>query len=74
MEIPPLSTMKDINRKYKNLAKKFHTDVGGDSEKIKEINMAYEILKDYIMNFRFTFSEDEILRQYPDEFLKKFKV
>jgi len=41
---------------------------------MQEINRAYEILKNYIMNFRFSFSEDEILKQYPDEFLKKFKV
>jgi len=74
LEIPPLSTMKDINKKYKLLAKKHHSDKGGSKDKIQEINWAYEVLKDYITNFKFTFSEDEILRQYPEEFLKKFKV
>ncbi len=66
--------MKDINKKYKLLAKKYHSDMGGDKEKIQEINWAYEVLREYIQNFKFTFSEDEILRQYPEEFLKKFKV
>jgi len=41
---------------------------------MKEINEAYRILKNYIKNFRFTFSEDEIKKQYPEEFSKNFKV
>jgi len=56
------------------MVKKSHPDINGDNDKITEINRAYEILKDYIKNYKFTFCEDEILRQYPDEFLKKFKV
>ncbi|WP_459886357.1 molecular chaperone DnaJ [Caminibacter profundus] len=70
----PLSTINDINKKYKSLAKKVHSDIGGDEDKMKEINWAYRVLKEYVENYRFTFSEDEILRQYPEEFLKKFKV
>jgi hypothetical protein len=41
---------------------------------MKEINNAYRILKNYIMNYKFTFSEDEIKKQYPEEFHKNFKV
>jgi len=41
---------------------------------MKEVNKAYNILKDYIMNFKFSFSEDEIKKQYPDEFIKNFRV
>jgi len=51
-----------------------HSDIGGDEDKMKEINWAYRVLKEYVENYRFTFSEDEILRQYPEEFLNKFKV
>jgi len=69
-----LSTIKDIEKNYKKLAKKFHSDIGGDEEEMKKINKAYKILKDYINNFKFTFSEDEIKKQYPKEFHKKFKV
>jgi len=72
--VPPLSTLQDINKKYKKLARKYHSDTGGNDEKMARINWAYEILKEYINNFKFTFSEEEILRQYPEEFLKKFKV
>ena len=76
MNIAPLSSLEDINKKYKKLVKQLHPDMNNHNEndKIIEINRAYEILRDYIRNYKFTFSEDEILRQYPGEFLKKFKV
>ncbi|WP_456479382.1 DnaJ domain-containing protein [Nautilia sp.] len=74
MEIPPLSSIEDINKKYKKLIKKHHPDISGKNGKITEINRAYEILKNYTKNYKFSFSEDEITRQYPEEFLKKFKV
>jgi len=41
---------------------------------MKEINWAYEVLKDYIFNYKFMFSEDEVNRQYPESFFKKYKV
>ncbi len=34
-----------INAKYKDLAKKNHPDMGGDTEKFKKINNAHQILK-----------------------------
>jgi DnaJ-class molecular chaperone len=69
-----LSTIKDIEKKYKKLAKKYHSDIGGEEEKMKEINKAYKILKEYITNYKFTFSTEEIKKQYPEEFQKNFKV
>jgi len=51
-----------------------HPDVSGENDKINEINTAYEILKEYVKNYKFSFSEEEITKQYPHEFLKKFKV
>ncbi|WP_459978227.1 J domain-containing protein [Nautilia lithotrophica] len=76
LNVAPLSSLEDINKKYKKLVKQLHPDMNNHNEndKIIEINRAYEILRDYIRNYKFTFSEDEILRQYPSEFLKKFKV
>ncbi|ACM92123.1 dnajb11 protein [Nautilia profundicola AmH] len=72
--IAPLSSFEDINKKYKKLVKQTHPDLNDNNDKITEINRAYEILREYIRNYKFTFSEDEILKQYPSEFLKKFKV
>ena len=41
---------------------------------MKELNEAYQTLKEYIENYKFLFSEEEIRRQYPDEYIKKFRV
>jgi len=74
LNIAPLSSLEDINKKYKKLVKQMHPDRGGESGEIVEINKAYEILRDYIRNYKFLFTEEEIQKQYPQEFLKKFKV
>jgi len=68
-----LSSLKDINKNYKRLAKIIHKENLGE-ERMKELNKAYEILKKYIENYKFTFSDEEIQRQYPEEFIKKFRV
>ena len=68
-----MSSLKDINKNYKRLAKIIHKENLGE-ERMKELNKAYEILKKYIENYKFTFSDEEIQRQYPEEFIKKFRV
>ncbi|MCU0653521.1 MAG: molecular chaperone DnaJ [Candidatus Pacebacteria bacterium] len=40
------ATADDIKKAYRNLAHKYHPDKGGDAEKFKEINEAYQILSD----------------------------
>ena len=40
------ATAKDIEKAYKNLAKKYHPDKGGDENRFKEIVAAYEVLRD----------------------------
>jgi len=36
----------EIRKAYRDLAKQNHPDKGGDVEKMKELNEAYEILRD----------------------------
>jgi len=66
--------LKDIQKKYKILSKKYHTDLTGEKEKMQEINWAYQVLKTYIENYKFLFNEEEITKQLPGEFIKKFRV
>ena len=70
MNVKPLSTIDEINKNYKILVKKHHPDINNENNKIVEVNKAYEILKNYIKKYRFTFSEEEIKRQYPNETLR----
>jgi curved DNA-binding protein CbpA len=70
MNIPPLSTIKDIKRQYKKLSKKYHPDIIGDDKMMHKLNESYKILMDYCENYKFTFDEYEIKKQYPDNYYK----
>ena len=74
MDIKPLSTFSEITKKYKQQAKKIHSDLGGSNEEMQKLNEAYEIIKNYIQNYKFSFTEEEVSRQFPEEFIKKFRV
>ncbi|SFV90724.1 heat shock protein [hydrothermal vent metagenome] len=65
LELPKLVTKKDIQKQYRFLAKKYHPDFGGDAAEMERINAAYKLLMKYIEEFRYTFDEDEVSRQFP---------
>eukprot|EP00928_Gymnodinium_smaydae_P044769 TRINITY_DN29882_c0_g2_i1.p1 TRINITY_DN29882_c0_g2~~TRINITY_DN29882_c0_g2_i1.p1 ORF type:complete len:507 (-),score=98.16 TRINITY_DN29882_c0_g2_i1:451-1971(-) len=44
--VSPNASEKEIKKAYKKLVVKHHPDKGGDEEKFKEINRAYEVLGD----------------------------
>ncbi len=67
LSLPVLSTKEELKTTYHRLAKKLHPDCGGSKEEMANVNQAYNILKNYMENFKFTFSEEEIAKQYPEE-------
>ncbi len=72
--LPTMVSWKEIKERYRLLSQKYHPDKGGDSEQMAKINRAYHILKTYIENYRFSFSEEEILKQFPyNEYVNKFR-
>jgi DnaJ-class molecular chaperone len=72
--LPTRVSLKDITARYRYLASGTHPDVGGDTEEMARINEAYRILKNYIENYRFSFSEEEIGKQFPqDSHAKRFR-
>jgi DnaJ-class molecular chaperone len=74
LQLPQLITKDDIKKQYRYLSKKSHPDLGGDENKQEQLNQSYRILMEYIDNFRYSFSEEEINQQYPGEsYAKKFK-
>ncbi|CAA6815384.1 MAG: Heat shock protein DnaJ-like [uncultured Sulfurovum sp.] len=61
-----LRTKEDVRKKYLKLSRKYHPDMeGGSTEKFQEIREAYEILVEYMDNFRFVFSDEEFKQQNP---------
>jgi DnaJ-class molecular chaperone len=65
LELPKLISKEDIKKQYHFFAKKYHPDLGGESEKMEQINYAYKLLMKYIEEFRYTFDEEEISKQFP---------
>jgi len=63
--LPHMITKEDIKKQYRFLAKKYHPDQGGEQEKMEEINRAYKLLMHYVDQFRYTFDDEEISRQFP---------
>jgi len=74
LDLPTLITKKDIQKQYHYLAKKYHPDVSKESNKMEMINSSYQILNRYIDGFRYTFSDEEIARQFPGaDHAKRFR-
>ncbi len=67
MDLPAFIDMKELKVCYKELASKHHPDFGGDEDKMMQINQAYDILKEYMENFKFSFTQEEINKQFPQE-------
>ena len=63
--LPTLITKEDVKKQYHFLAKKNHPDLGGDIKEMEQINAAYKFLMKYIEEFRYTFDEEEVAKQYP---------
>jgi len=66
LNLPPLVSIKEIKSRYRALSKKYHPDINKENSRMTEINEAYALLKAYADNFRFTFSEEEIQKQFPE--------
>ena len=65
LSLPKMISREDIKKQYRFLAKKNHPDKGGDAEKMEQLNYAYRLLMKYIEEFRYTFDEEEISKQFP---------
>ncbi len=66
LDLISLRTKEDVRKKYLKLSRKYHPDMeGGSTEKFQEIREAYEILVEYMDNFRFVFSDEEFKQQNP---------
>ena len=65
LSLPKLISREDVKKQYYFLAKKNHPDSGGEAQKMEQLNHAYTLLMKYIEEFRYTFDEEEISKQFP---------
>lgn len=66
------ASLQQIKAKHKALVRQYHPDTGcTDNEKIRQINDAYAILRDYCSQYRFSFNRDEFMEQNPEERLRE---
>ena len=74
LALPKLISREDIKTQYRYLAKKNHPDIGGDVEKMEQLNYAYKLLMNYIEEFRYTFDDEEVSKQFPGaDHARRFK-
>jgi len=64
MGLTSFVTYDEIKQRYRELSKKMHPDFSGNSDDMDKLNKSYNLLKTYIENYRFTFSEDEVRKQH----------
>ena len=66
LELLSLTSKENVRKKYLKLSRRYHPDMdGGSTEKFQEVREAYEILVEYMDNFRFLFNENEFKQQNP---------
>ena len=74
LSLPKLVSRDDVKKQYHFLAKKNHPDFGGDPARMEMINNAYTLLTTYMDEFRYTFDEEEISKQFPGaDYVQRFK-
>ncbi|WP_456434028.1 J domain-containing protein [Nitratifractor sp.] len=74
--LPSMVTKEEVKRRYRSLARRYHPDrPEGDARKMAQLAEAYGILMDYIENFRYSFDDAELARQFPDRgHTEKFSI
>lgn len=72
------ATLKEIKGAYRRFAHRYHPDkprntTEVDTERIKRLNWAYQVLMDYCNDCKYSFQEECVARTYPhDEYIRKF--
>jgi len=67
------ATAKEVKAAYRKLAKRYHpdkrpgTNTENEAPKMAELNWAYNILEQYLANYRYAFDEKTFVKIYPDE-------
>jgi DnaJ-class molecular chaperone len=65
------ATAKEMKQAYRRMAFRHHPDssvrVGEGEETMKELNWAYKLLQDYVANYSYSFTKEDVAKTYPYE-------
>ncbi len=68
-------SFEEIKKRYRELSRKYHPDFNHKEDKMQALNEAYALLKEYIFHYRFSFSDEEIKKQFPESgYGNKFRI
>lgn len=71
LELPSSATLKEIQKAYRALCKKWHPDKCQEKElcheKMKEINRSYKLILKYIDGYSYAFTEKKVVGDSPEE-------
>lgn len=78
LELPEEATMKEIKNAYRKLAVKYHPDTCKESNKkhcaemFRKITESYEIISNYIVNYKISFRKEEVRKNLDEEKLYEY--
>ena len=79
LELPEYATMKEIKANYRRLLRRWHPDRHGEhaeqcAEMTRRLVDAYETIITYCKNYRYSFTEEEVITYGSDEdwWMKRF--
>jgi uncharacterized protein YukE len=73
LELEDKATLEEIKRAHRRLSKKWHPDKCKKKdqkichEKMKEINRAYKIIMKYIDDYNYSFEQERVIEESPEE-------
>jgi DnaJ-class molecular chaperone len=72
------ATAKQIKQAYRRLAFRHHPDrsaKSGEGEEImKQVNRAYRLLQDYVDNYSYPFTKEDVTKAYPyEQYLRRYR-
>jgi DnaJ-class molecular chaperone len=72
------ASLDEIKQAYRNKAFLYHPDKSNSEnaegeEMMKSLNQAYELLTEYCSRYKYSFTEDDVDRAYPDDaYLRRY--
>ena len=78
LELPKEANLREIEKAYRRKALEFHPDRKREQrykecrKEMVQVNKAYQIIRDYIREYRFSFKKEEVEKYDPDRDMTRF--